>query len=99
MMKAKSLALTAAALVIGTMAAQAESPSAKMDRGASESSPGHQMQNTPGPGASEYAPGRQSGNPPNGPSDTPGHQMQNDTGPGASNYAPGHDNEGNTRKN
>jgi len=96
-MKPTSLALTAALLVIGTTAAQAESSSAKMDRGTS--SPGHQMQNEGSPGASEYAPGRQSENRPNGPSDTPGHQMQNDTGPGASQYAPGHNKADDNRKN
>jgi hypothetical protein len=98
MMKAMPLALAAAALVIGTVAAQAESSSAKMNQGASEPSPGHQMQDKSGPGASEYAPGRQSENRPTSPNDTPGHQMHNDTGPGASEYAPDHNKEGDTRK-
>jgi hypothetical protein len=95
-MKARFLALATTALLIGTVAAQAESSSAKM--GASENSPGHQMQNENGPGASEYAPGRQSENRPTSTSDTPGHQMQNDTGLGASEYSPGHNKEGGTQK-
>ena len=96
-MKAHFLALTTAVLLSVAAAAQAED-SGKMNQGASESSPGHQMKQDSGPGASEYAPGKQSENQPSGSSDTPGHQMQDETGPGASAYAPGHNKEDDTRK-
>src|SRR4029078_8468441 len=97
-MKAHFVALATAALMLGVAAAAQAEDSAKMNQGASENSPGHQMQNESSHGSSEYAPGRQSENRPSGPSDTPGHQMQDETGPGASGYAPGHNKEGDTRK-
>jgi hypothetical protein len=97
-MKARFLTLATAALMLGVAAAAQAEDSAKMNQGASESSPGHQMQDESSPGASEYAPGHQSENRPSGPSDTPGHQMKDETGPGASAYAPGHNKEGDTRK-
>jgi len=58
-------------LMLGVAAAAQAEDSAKMNQGASENSPGHQMQNESSPGASEYAPGRQSENRPSGPSDAP----------------------------
>ena len=93
-MKDLFVALTALALMFGAVAANAED-SAKMNQGASESSPGHQMQNKSSPGASEYAPEHGSENLP---SDSPGQQMQDETYPGASAYAPGHNKDGDTQK-
>jgi len=63
------------------LASSAFAQSATKSPGASDSSPGHQMQGakkSTAPGASEYA---------------PGHKMQDarkSTAPGASEYAPGH---------
>jgi hypothetical protein len=63
------------------LASSAYAQSGTKSPGASESSPGHQMQDSrksTGPGASEYA---------------PGHKMQDarkSTAPGASEHAPGH---------
>jgi hypothetical protein len=79
-MKVSHLALAFAAIMLSTAPTFAQNSG--KNSGASDYSPGHQMQNDGGSsarGASEYS---------------PGHEMKNDQnpseGPGASEYSPGH---------